>query len=600
MTDGMTDGGGGLRQWCEMRRKSLERARLPYEGLWRELRSLYEPSLGHALKGDIDLNADAALREDEQIFNSRPRILLHRLAAGLQSGITNQARQWFRFRARDRRRGGTSQERAYLDHATEVVQNAINRSNVYPALDQMYLRLGVFGNSAALLVPDGGGVRMILVDEGAYWLAADRTGRVSTLLRRINATIDQLREEFGESRLPESTRRRLRDGSREDRATVWNLVYPSDAGPRVPGVPKDRAFTSLYWLGGPPGTASGDSGPQGILDARSYTYNPIIAPRWSIRGGTAYGIGPGQIGLGDARELQSLELAFLKLVEQESDPAMLAPASMRGDPIDTGPGGITYYTEAPASTGTTRPVQRLFETRQSVEAVKIAIDQVDQRLRETFYQDLFALMMNLNLAPKTMTAREVSELSSEKVALLGPILTRLNSDLLGPLIDAVWAVLVFDAERSGDPYGLLDAPGSIAGEDFGVEYVSSLHVEQQASSRLTGLYRLLEFGTGLANIDQSVIAKMDTWRMMDIAAGSFFENGAVRDDRQAQAIMRQQQEAAAAEQELARSKAMAEQAKAVKNLSTAPVEGTASGEGSASPSALEAMAGYLSPAGGEQ
>lgn len=578
-----------LARWIAKRKASLEAARNPHESLWIDIRDNYEPSIGIALDGEIDPNTVG--RGDDKIFNSKPRTLLHRLSAGLQSGITNQARQWFRFMAPNRSTGTPRNARSYLDAATMAVQNELNRSNVYPTLDQIYLRLGAFGTSGSLLVPDGDyGVRMILCDEGSYWIAEDIRGRVNTLMRRIAMTAGQAEEEFGKGSLPAPVRQLIDNKRYEENVFVWNLVCPAEQVDGIGGdILKDRPFASVYWYGGAcGGSNTGTSVPDNhVIAVRSYDYNPIIAPRWNVRGGTAYGIGPGEMGLGDAKELQQLELAKMKLVEGEADPAMLAPSSMRGEPVDTGPGGLTYYPEQPQSTGTTRPVQRLFETRQSIEAVQMAITQVEDRLSQTFFQDLFSMMMNLNLAPKEMTAREVSELSAEKVALLGPILTRLNSDLLSPLVDGVWAIMVRQARENGDVHGILDAPRSLSGEEFSVEYVSSLHIEQQSSSRLSGLYRLLEFSQGCAQVDPNVPAKLDVNRMLDIAAESLREGGAVRDSKEAQKIIAQRQQAAMQAQQ---AQEMEAQSQAVRNMADAKLQ-----DGS---SALEALAGVGGPGPG--
>ena len=100
-----------LKGWLAKRKKSLEDARLPFESVWRDIRLHIEPSLGKALV-EGDPNDRAAQREDERIYNSEPRILLQRMAAGLQSGITNQSRQWFKLETRDARLGKASRTRA--------------------------------------------------------------------------------------------------------------------------------------------------------------------------------------------------------------------------------------------------------------------------------------------------------------------------------------------------------------------------------------------------------------------------------------------------------------------------------------------------------
>lgn len=573
-----------LKAWLDKRKKSLDEARLPFETVWRDIRLFIEPSLGKALI-EGDPNDRAAQREDERIYNSEPRILLQRMAAGLQSGITNQARQWFKLETRDARLGKASRTRGWLDFATEYVQGVMQRSNVYAGLDQIYSQLGMFGTAAGLVVRDDDAtVHLHVCDMGSFWLAQNRRQRVDTLMRKCDFTLQQLIDEFGEGWVP--TRlidRKDKSGALEEHHVVWNLVCPrSHFGKTLKDVAAEREFASVYWMEGEGCRDSND----GLLAIRSYGYNPIVAPRWSL-GASVYGTGCGYIGLADSKELQRLEKDKLKLVEQEADPAMLADSSMKGVPINTGPGGVTYGNIVGGTAGRNVPVQRLFQTQGQLEAVLLAIDSVEQRLRRIFYSDLFSLLINLNTNPTQKTATEVNELSAEKVALLGPVLTRLNTDLLDPLVDAVFTAAVDEAIESGGPdsmsslHSLASPPPDLAGEELKVEYVSSLHVEQQAATRLTGLSRLLEFVGGIAQVQPDVVDKLNTDKMIDVAADSLVEHGCVRDQKEVdqvrQARAQQQQAMMQAEQAANAGRAVKDVAQAGK----AAQEGRVMAEGGA-------------------
>ena len=547
-----------LRTWLNKRKSSLEQRRLPFESLWKDIREYYEPTLGKGLlEGSVD--EVAAKRDDEKILNTTPRLLLHRMGAGLQSGITNQSRRWFNFAALDNDLTEYSAVRQWLDSTAEAVSSAMNRSNVYPALDQTYLHLGQFGTAAGIIYPDDENtVHLRMIDCGNYWLGDDKRGRVTSVLERISMTLDQVVEEFGKGWTPDRIIERIKNGKGDERVTVWHLVQKHTRPDLIKDIAKDRLFASVYWLDG---DASQDKN-NGIIAIRSFSYNPIIAPRWATNG-TVYGIGCGQLGLGDTKQLQQLEADKLRLVEQEIDPAMAAPASMKDWPLQTGAGGITYYPDMQGKGGV--PITRMFETRAQIQPLLEAISATEQRLRQTFYADLFALMINLNMQPKQMTAREVNELSSEKVALLGPILTRLNTDLLNPLVDAVFAIAI--------EQGLVEeAPPILQGQELKVEYVSSLHVEQAAASRLTGLYKIAEFTGALAQIAPSAVDKLDVDQMVDVAATSLVEFGVVRDDKKVAALRQARHEQ---EVQMAQAQAQAQQAKqmasAAKDLSQTPV-----------------------------
>ena len=548
-----------LKQWLGKRQASLEQERLPMESLWRDVRLHFEPFLG---KGLIDGDPDSRVseREDESIYNTEPRILLHRMGAGLQSGITNQARQWFKLATVDKKLAEYPTVRKWLDQSTEIVQSAMNRSNVYPALDQLYMHLGCFGTSAGLVVPDDENVAHVhIVDEGNYWIAENRRGRVETLLRRRSMTVGTLIEEFGEGWLPDQVMERAKQGRLEERYTVMNLVCRHDPA-RFKDVQRERLFVSVYWLDGQNNDTNA-----GILAIRSFSYNPILAPRWAVHG-SAYGVGCGILGLADAKQLQALELDKLKLVEAEVDPAMAAPASMKGLPIDTGPGGITYYD--PIAMGGRAggiPVGRLFETRQQIQAVLLAIEATEKRLGRTFYSDLFSMMLNLDMQAKPMTAREVNERSAEKVAQIGPILTRLNNDLLDPLVDAIFALCA-----EADEFPVRDA--ILEEQPLRIEYVSSLHVEQQSATRMSGLFKLAEFVGGLAQFKPDIVDKCDFDEMVDVASVAMTEHGVVRDDKSVREIRkaRADQEAQIRQAEVT-AKSVPAVSRAAKDLSQTPL-----------------------------
>lgn len=555
-----------LRNWLNKRKSSLEQARQPFEATWKDIRSYFEPSFGKALLGE-DVNQLAAQRDDDKIVNTTPRILLHRMNAGLQSGITNQSRQWFRLQPQDKKLNKLSAVRSWLDDTTERLWAIMNRSNVYQALDSTYIYCGGFGTACGLLVPDEQhNVHFHILDLGSYWIAEDKRGRVNTVMHKKAMTLAQMAAEFGEGWLTDQHRQNLEDGRSELTEMVWCYVGPTNAD-LVKDVLPSRQFMSIYWT-----DPKSDDNSNGILAIRSFDYNPIIAPRWSSFG-SVYGTGVGHIGLADAKQLQQLEADILRLVELEVDPPMAVPSSMKGTPVDTGAGGITYYTDT-LQRGV--PVQRLYETRQNIQAVIMARQETEARLRQTFFADLFAMMINLNLQPKQMTAREVNELSGEKVALLGPILTRLNNDLLNPLVDAIFYLAI--------EQGLLDEPPeALRGQELRVEYVSSLHIEQAASSRISGLYRIFEFAGSVAQFKPDVLDKLDSDKAVSIVAEGLVEHGVVRDQKDVDAMRdaRAKQQQAAMQAEM-QAKQLQAAGSAAKNLSEAQV-----GQGSMLDVALE-------------
>lgn len=549
-----TEGRAAL-DWLKRRKKSLENARQPHEGKWREVMQYFEPTYGRSIDWQDDMNARHGKRGDDKIFNSHVRHLVERLAAGLHSGITNPAREWFRLAPRNKA-GRTGAGRAYLGRATEALQSAMAGSNVYPALDQMYGQLAVFGTAAALLVPDEEAImRLIVLDAGAFWVSENRRDVVDTLLRRTSYTVEQIAQEYGVENLEGEARSLYDRGELERPMTVWNYIAPWEAVPDafkadLPQGDDAPEYVSIHFL---PGGSFG-TGELGILAVRGFWYCPILCPRWRALPGSAYGVGVCEVALGDSKELQALEVAKMRLVENEADPAMAAPESMRGKPIDTGPGGLTFYTEllGAGGMGGNIPVQRLFETRESIEVVLKAIEDLTYRLDRECYADLFAMMINLDArqGSREMTAAEVNELANEKVTLLGPILMRLNSGLLDPLVQAAFAICFDRAqdelEMTGeDRSGLTGYPDGLLGEDFNIEYKSSIHLAQQIATSLNGIVQLQQHVGLLAQLDPQVIDGLDTDGLLQDIAEACDRTGRVRSPKDIQTI----REGRAAQQE---------------------------------------------------
>jgi len=544
-----------LMKWAETVKAGLLKERTPIEALWREIRDNFEPKLGRALDDERNLNDSAAKKAAEKIINSKTRDVVGRLSSGLQSGITNQARQWFRLvdKAANGPEGNTSNERKAIDTATELLQSTIAGSNIYTALISLYKRLGQFGTACALLVPDEfTTVRLDVIDEGAYWIGQDRRGRVCILLRRCDWTVRQVCEEFGLENVPTFIRKEYERGNLEAPSRCWNIIAPTREIPReVRGLFAEHPFASVYWI-------EGDRQANRFAEARGYDYNPIIAPRWDTPTGSVYGLGLGEKALPDAKELQMLEKAKLEIVAQEKNPPMAVPESLRGQRISLAPGAINYY--APGVGGQSAghvPIAPIDQRQKRLDYVMQTIADVEQRLGRLWFEDLFAMLLQIQMGAgkRQMTATEVSELASEKIALLGPILTRLNSDLLNPLVGGVYAICLADAESRLDAIQGAELLGFATGvepvlagaeryralaeiEDMelDVEYTSTLHIEQLANSRTAGIVKLCEYGSMLGQMKPECLDYFDADEAFKLGARSYMEFGVVVDDKKVETI----------------------------------------------------------------
>ena len=566
-----------LKNYLNKRKASLMSVRNEFESLWKELRLYFEPNFGKALLENSQRDHQAAERDDEKILNSEPRLCVERYAAGMQSGITNKAQPWLsivpKLITEDEARDPGLNE--WCSAVTSEILSALERANFYRTTQMVYPHAALFGTSCILVLrgEELGDIHFHLIDEGDYWIAEDRFRNVSTLMRRISMTLGQVSEEFLIGNLPETWRNKISEGKLEERVEVMNIICPNNGQEIFKDVDRSRPYVSIYWL---ENLTTEEN--NGIIDIKSFSYKPFAVLRQK-ESGVAYGKGIGEMSLPDNKELQKLEEFLLRMIANEAEPSMIAPSSMKGQPINMFPGGVTYY-DGMMNSGAA-PVARLFQTQEGIDKVDVKIQDIAARIGRIWYNDLFAMMLQVNASNKGQkTATEVAELSGEKITLLGPVLTQMD-EFLTSVIDGVITILFED--------GLIPEPPAVILEgeaDFSVEYTSTIHAEMKAALKMRAINVLIEMCSMLAQAKPDTLDKIDADKIVDEVcrvypgAAAFIKNlkevTAIREARD-----RKQQEMVANQQ---LTEMMKNAGANVKNLSQAPV-----GNGNA----LEAIMGGL-------
>jgi hypothetical protein len=124
---------------------------------------------------------------------------------------------------------------------------------------------------------------------------------------------------------------------------------------------------------------------------------------------------------------------------------------------------------------------------------------VRERINKSFYADLF--LMLANSSNPQMTATEVAERHEEKLLMLGPVLERLQNEILDPLIEATFAKMV--AAGIVPP-----SPPELQGKELNVEYVSMLAQAQRAIST-NSIDRFVGNLGAVATLKPEVLDKFD-------------------------------------------------------------------------------------------
>ena len=482
------------RDYVLRRHASMKQERESYIPQWREISDYIAPRRGRFLLTDTN---DGKKRFNSIIDNTAVRAN-RTLAAGLMAGVTSPARPWFRLATPDPQMAEFAPVRRYLHFVERLMREVFNQSNFYNGIHTIYTELGAFCTGAMILDEDFEDVlRAYPLTVGEYALGLSERMEVNTLSREYRLTVWQTVARFGLKNVSTGVREAYSRGQYDQWVDCLHLIYPNPdyqqgkLGPR--GFPWSSVYLEL--------NASAPRDAELFLRESGYREFPVVAPRWDVRGGDIYGIGPGMEALGDAKQLQSQQRRKSQGIDKMVSPPMTGPASLANQPSNTLPGGLTFVDAATAQQGF-RPA---YQVDPKLGELRLDMADVQMRIKETFYEDLFRMVTELDR--RQITAREIDERHEEKLLMLGPVLERLHNELLDKVIDRTFAIM----SRNGM---LPDAPRELQGQELKVEYISVLAQAQRAIG-VGGIERLTGYAVSLAQVKPDVLDKVDFDQAID-------------------------------------------------------------------------------------
>lgn len=473
----------------------LKSERSSWDPHWRELDEYVQPRTSRFLCSDRNQGGKA----NQKILNNAATLAHIQLASGLKSGLTNPAQPWLKLAPADPILAQVYDVQIWLDDTTQRVLSAFARSNFYTQMDLVYESLGLPGIGALGIYEDeDDDIRCEFYPIGSYYAACSRSTRIDTFYRETQKTVIEMVSEYGLEQCSTSVREMYRNNNLDATVKVVHVVEPNIGRARDSDLAKDKAWRS-YWF--EPAEAAKDR----FLKKSGFDEFPIMCPRWRQVGNEPYGRSPAMDALGDIKELQYHERKKKQAIAKMVDPPMVAPTSLRNGRASLVPGDITYVDTNSANDGF-RPA---YQVQFDVADVRAEIDAIENRIRRAFFNDVFMAITNIQRG--NMREIEVQERVQERMMQMGPILNRLNDELLDPAVDRVFAIL----SRRGK---LLPPPPELEGADLKIEYVSIL----QQAQRQAGLVDLQTFMAILGNVasifGQDALDVTSPDQVMDAAA----------------------------------------------------------------------------------
>tara|TARA_R100000234_G_scaffold56764_2_gene34257 strand:- start:3277 stop:4878 length:1602 start_codon:yes stop_codon:yes gene_type:complete len=413
-------------------------------------------------KSDIVRKRSRGEKRTELIFDGTALQAVDLLSSALHGMLTSGATSWFHLDMKDEDVGRDDEVKEWLQSSSHSMMRAFNRSNFETEVHGMYVDLVVFGTACMFVEIDDKQLRFSTRHISEFFIQENQFGLVDTVFRKYKTPVRQVAQRFGMDNLTEYLKKKFEQTPDEEVELVHVVLPRMDRNPEKPDN-QNMPFASFYI----------DMETKQFLSIGGFEEFPYVVPRFLKSTGEIMGRSPAMTALADVKMLNLMSKTIIQAAQKQIDPPLLVPDDGFILPVRTQPGGLNFFragtreTISPLNTGANIPIGLNMEQQRR------------ESIRSAFYVDQL-----LSGTSPNMTATEVVQRQEERMRVIGPVLGRLMNEMLRPLIDRVFALMLREE--------MLSVPPEILqGRDIDIEYVSPL-AKVQKSSSLNSTMKALE------------------------------------------------------------------------------------------------------------
>ena len=391
-----------------------------------------------------------------EIYDATAPNSANMLASQMHGNLTTPTIRWFALGFRNKK--GMENDQAakeWLEEVQERVWQAIVESNFDTEAAEMYLDITSLGTSHLMQEPvsdlEWKGQNFTAMPMMDCYFENGADGGVLKFYRVLRWSLLEINDRFPQADLDAEVSKNSgddKDGSVERRYDIIFCIYrrddKQDADVDTPLAPDQRPFGYKYIMR--KGAVE--------LEEGGYFEMPARVIRWMKTAGSRWGYSPAHVLLSDIKQINDTVAQLTEARAKAIDPPyMTTERGVIGD-LNLVAGGLTLVTNMEF-------LKPLENATQWAEGDK-DIERLGNNIKQGFYID----RLDLKESP-AMTATEVQARYERMMRLLSPVLGRLTTDFLDPVIEGTYAIL----SRQGQ---LPEMPKSADGEEMDIEYIGPL------------------------------------------------------------------------------------------------------------------------------
>ncbi len=508
---------GPTQMQIDLRRfQELRQFRFNWDWLWQRVADYIIPR-----RADFTVTRYPGQRRDYEIYDTTGTWALNQLAAGLHTLLTTPALPWFYLTVRNGDLVNNQAVQVWLSEIQSRINAVFNDpgSRFQSQIHEVYTDLGAFGSAVLDVQDTPKGVRFANRFLGECYFAQTATGEVDTLYRAFVLPYHRIVDTFGDDALPPE----MKKAGEKDQFHTFKLLhatYPTQAA---------KSWDSCYYTVDYPT----------LIKSGKFKNFPYITPRWAQSHVETYGRGPAIEALGDILMVNEMKRTLLRYAHKATDPPLLLPDSGFMQAINLNAGGQNYYDAS--SPGEIK----YLESHGAFPVGERILEMTQQDIIRAFFVDMLQLPGGLMPGAKNqntyMTATEATIRRENAMRVMGPQVSRLQNELLSPLISKVYEILLKKRAIPAPPQTLL-------GAGLDIVYVSPLSIAQ-AGAEVDNWTRFMAQITPLASLDPTIMDSVNTAGVAPFLATKYHVPAAlIRTQAEVQQLQAQRQQAQQAQQ----------------------------------------------------
>ena len=517
----------------------IEVERKQWEGMWRQLSEYFMPP-SHSFN-DQGINNSSGRLHNTKSFEDTPAWAANTLASALLGMIANPVNKWLEFGLISNTENADDTVQTYLQGVKDSVLHILQLPQVgfYSKMHEALLEYVIFGQTVILVTkdPNTGLPRFRPCPLQECFFILDEDGTPEIVFRRTEMSARLVVDLY-----PDAVSAEFKEKARKNPTTkhkVIHAVFPRNTH-GFKQFAKNKAFASVYYL---------EDTELTLLKESGFDKFPYLIPFWQRFSGESQARGPGVFALPSVRMLNQIVKDSLKASQKIIDPPLILNRRGWLGKVKNYPASISF-SDGMDMDQLWRPFGN---TGEPVLGLEWAIKYTDQ-IKRIFHID------KIHSPQKAAEQREVEVLQNEEERMrdMVPQLANLHM-MMSHMIE-----LVVDIIKDKLP----EPPPQLDGEVLRLNYMSPMARAQKMMEMASVNRTLSQFVFPLASLDESVLQKIHTGRLVDwIFDSGDIPTNITRTNEEVEAAQAQQQQNEAMLQGVEMAKGMAEVAK---DLGSAP------------------------------